>query len=98
MAVSEERNQVARALDEAIDPIAKSIFREWKLGFKEIQEKGLEPKFDRELIKKIYEDGEARSRFIEYMVYASKNYGKIWLEFSKEQQEIIALKESKIFW
>ena len=98
MAVSEERNQVARALDEAIDPIAKSIFREWRLGFEEIQEKGLEPKFDRELIKRIYENAEARAEFIKYMVHASENYGKIWLEFSKEQQEIIALKESKIFW
>lgn len=98
MAALKERNQVAKELDKAIDPIAKTIFRDWQLGFEEIQKKGLEPDFDRELIKRIYENGEARSKFIEYMAHASKNYGKIWFEFSKEQQEIIALKESKIYW
>ncbi len=98
MAVSKERNSVAKLLDEAINPIAEDIFREWGLSFEEIQKKGLEPKFDHELIKRIYESDMARLYFYKYMTYASENYGKIWDEFTKEQQEIIALKESKIFW
>ena len=98
MAVSKERNSVAKLLDEAINPIAEDIFREWGLSFEEIQKKGLEPKFDRELIKRINENDEARCYFCRYMTFASDNYGKIWSEFSKEQQDIIVLKESKIFW
>ena len=98
MALSEERNQIAKLLDKAIQPIAEEIFREWELSFDEIQEKGLEPKFDHELIERICKNDDASACFYAYMSCASENYGDIWFEFSKEQQKIIVLKESKIFW
>lgn len=98
MAVSEERNQVARELNDLIDLIAQDIFRSWNLNFQEIKDSGREQMFDHKLISKIYEDDETREKFLEYMEYTRKNYGGIWEQFSAKEQRIIALKESKIFW
>ena len=98
MAVSEERNRVARELDDLINLIIQDIFEKWSLNFQDIKDSGSEPLFDREIISRIYKDDEAKAKFLEYKKYASENYGKIWDEFSEEQQDIIALKESKIFW
>ena len=98
MAVSKERNQVARELSDAIDPIANAIMQEWGLKFAEIQGRGLEPKFDREIIKRINQEPKIKVKFIEFMAHVVDNYGKIWYEFTESQKEIITLKESKIFW
>jgi len=98
MAVSKERNELARELSGLIDPIAKEIMQEWKLNFIQIQQRGLEPKFDREIIKRIEEEPKTHVKFTDFMIFVQANYGKIWFEFSEDQRNIITLKESKIFW
>ena len=94
----EERNKAAKAASDAIDPIADDIMREWGMTFAEIQQGGKEPEFDREIIKRIYENEDVKSQFLDSMVYTQQNYGKIWFEFNVEQRNIIALKDSNIFW
>lgn len=94
----EDRNKAAKAASDAIDPIADAIMQEWGLAFEEIQKKGREPEFDREIIKRIYENEEVKKKFLISMTYTTENYGKIWHEFSPEQWNIIALKDTKIFW
>ncbi len=98
MAWLDKRNKAAKRASQAINPIAKTIMKEWKLKFEEIQEQGIEPKFDREIIKRIYENEEVKRIFLMSMTYTAENYGKIWYEFSSEQWNIIALKDTKIFW
>jgi len=98
MAVSKKWVDAARELSALIDPIAKQIMKEWEHEFIEIQLLGIEPRFDREIIKRIKAEPEIHAKFIQFMVLVVDNYGKIWYEFSEEQKEIITLKESKIFW
>ncbi len=93
-----DRNEAAKAASDAIDPIAETIMSEWGLSFKEIQKAGREPEFDREIIKRIYENEKVKKIFLISMTYSTENYGKIWYEFSAEQWNIIALKDTKIFW
>lgn len=94
----QERNEKAKAASDAIDPIADAIMQEWGLTFAEIQKSGREPEFDREIIKRIYENEDVKDKFLLSMAYTTENYGKIWYEFSAEQRNIIALKDTKIFW
>lgn len=99
MAVSKERNDAARNLSEAIDPVAKEIMQEWNLNFAQIQEQGIEAKFDREIIKRMKTiNPKLYGQFTQFMSYVAHNYGDIWCEIPGDLQEIITLKESKIFW
>lgn len=93
-----ERNKVAKAASDAIDPIANDIMKEWNISFEQIKIQGREPEFDKEIIKRIYENEDVKNKFLLSMTYTTENYGKIWYEFSTEQWNIIALKDTKIFW
>ena len=98
MAWIDERNKAAKDASCAINLIAKAIMQEWGEKFDEIQKQGREPEFDKEIIKRIYENEEVRKKILISMTYTTENYGKIWYEFSAEQWNIIALKDTKIFW
>lgn len=97
MAINLERVLLAQQAARAIDKIAKRIMLEWGMSFSDIQENDKEPDFDREILKRIFEEENAKQIFLENLIFTGENYGKIWFEFSEEQRNIIALKEIKIF-
>ncbi len=97
MALNLERVLLAQQAARAIDKIVKRIMLEWGMKFSEIQANGKEPEFDREILKRIYENEKARQIFIENLIATGENYGKVWFEFSEEQRKLITLKEIKLF-
>lgn len=97
MAATKERIKIAQETAKAIDPIAQQIMKEWGLSFDEIQEAGKEPLFDREILKRVKGNSVANSLFQTSKRCTEDNYGHIWGCFSEEQQDIIALKETKLW-
>lgn len=97
MAATKERIKIAQETAKVIDPIAEQIMKEWGLSFAEIQETGKEPLFDREILKRIKNDSAANCLFQTSKRCTADNYGCIWGCFSEDQQDIIALKETKLW-
>ena len=97
MAATKERIKAAKDAALIIDPIAKKIMGNWGMTFPEIQEAGREAEFDREIIKFINEDIIAKSFFETSKDYTKENFGIVWECFSEDQQNIIALKETKLW-
>ena len=97
MAVTAQRIEIAQKAAELIDPIAKKIMKNWGMTFCQIQESKREAEFDREIIKFIYLDPKVKKIFEQSKAYTKKNFGIVWGCFSEDQQNIIALKETKLW-
>lgn len=97
MAVTEERIKIAQGAKKVIAEIAKEILQEWDTSFEEIQKNRQEIKFDLEILSRIKENSVASSLFQVSKSCTADNYGMIWERFTEDEQNIIALKELKLW-
>lgn len=97
MAASKERIKVAKDTARFIDSIGQQIMEEWGMTFPEIQKAGRDAEFDREIIRRIYTNISAQAFFETSKDYTKESFGTAWECFSEDQQNIIVLKETKLW-